>query len=177
MDALIIVLVSIVTVKDDLAKAVLVGVITSALGFAWKQSTSISAAISHTNLDPPFGPRLPNVKSYNLNGPLFFGSAQQFSQLFHVKEDPSNVVIDFTNTRVCDHSALEAINNLADRYGALGKRVYLRHLSSDCAKLLAKVHGELPLYEIIESDPAKDPVYGVAEKSELYRDVPVPKSG
>ncbi|KAL7508117.1 hypothetical protein ACHAWX_000714, partial [Stephanocyclus meneghinianus] len=123
LDAFIIMLVTIVTVKDDLAKAVLVGTITSALGFAWKQSTTISAAITTTILDLPHGgPRLPNIKSYNINGPLFFGSSQQFSRLFSVKEDPNDIVIDFTNSRVFDHSALEAINTVADRYGALGKR-------------------------------------------------------
>jgi len=86
-------------------------------------------------------------------------------------------VIDFTGTRVFDHSALEAINTIADRYGSLGKRVYLRHLSKDCARLLANVHGGgLPSYEVVESSP-NDPFYGVAEKPEFYNDVPVPKSG
>mmetsp|Transcript_28565 Transcript_28565/g.57273 ORF Transcript_28565/g.57273 Transcript_28565/m.57273 type:complete len:658 (+) Transcript_28565:358-2331(+) len=179
LDYLIILLVSYVTVAEDLAKAVLIGTITSALGFAWKQSTSISYTISTTSLNPRNGmPRLPNIKCYNLNGPLFFGSAQQFSSLFNAKEDPETIVIDFSQSRVFDHSALEAINNLADRYGNLGKRVYLRRLSSDCAKLLAKVHdGGLPPYEIIEVDPGKDPIYGIAEKSELYSDVPVAKAG
>jgi len=179
LDYLIILLVSYVTVAEDLAKAVLIGTITSALGFAWKQSTSISYTISTTSLNPRNGmPRLPNIKCYNLNGPLFFGSAQQFSSLFNAKEDPETIVIDFSQSRVFDHSALEAINNLADRYGNLGKRVYLRRLSSDCAKLLAKVYdGGLPPYEIIEVDPGKDPIYGIAEKSELYSDVPVAKAG
>lgn len=175
LDAFIIVLVTFVTVHDDLAKAVVVGTVTSALGFAWKQSTSITATMSHTKLIPPSGPILPNVKSYNVKGPLFFGTSQIFSRLFNVKDDPGDVVIDFTESRVFDHSALEAINNIADRYGALGKRVYLRHLSSDCARLLAKVHTDgLPPYEVVESN-RNDPVYGVAEKSEMYRDIPVHK--
>lgn len=98
------------------------------------------------------------------------------ARLFSVKEDPDDVVIDFNNSRVFDHSALEAINNIADRYGALGKRVYLRRLSSDCAKLLEKVHeGGLPPYEVVEVS-SNDPVYGVAARPEVYKDVPVPKS-
>lgn len=173
LDAFIIVLVTFVTVHDDLAKAVVVGTVTSALGFAWKQSTSISATVSYTKLIPPSGPILPSVKSYNIKGPLFFGTSQIFSRLFNVKEDPGDVVIDFTESRVFDHSALEAINSIADRYGAFGKRVYLRHLSSDCATLLEKVHSNgLPPYEIVESN-RNDPVYGVAEKSEIYHDIPV----
>ena len=164
-----------VTVKDDLAKAVLYGTITSALGFAWRQSTTISATVSQTKLTPPSGPTLPSVKSYNINGPLFFGSTQAFARLFSVKEDPDDIVLDFSGSRVFDHSALEAINSLADRYGALGKRVYLRHLSSDCAKLLEKVHeGGLPPYEVVETNP-NDPMYGVAVRPEVYKDVPVPK--
>ncbi|EED87248.1 sulfate transporter, partial [Thalassiosira pseudonana CCMP1335] len=167
IDMFTILLTTYVTVKDDLAKAVLLGTISSALGFAWKQSTTISAQITHTNLNVPGGgPRLPNVKSYNIHGPLFFGSSQAFSGLFRVKEDPDDIVIDFTSSRVFDHSALDAINALANRYGALGKRVYLRHLSSDCAKLLEKIHdGGLPPFEVVESDPSTDPVYGVAEDS------------
>lgn len=176
LDAFIIALVTYVTVKDDLAKAVLIGTITSALGFAWKQSTTISASVTSTNLSlPNGGPRLPNIKSYNINGPLFFGSTQQFSRLFSVKDDPNDIVIDFTNSRVFDHSALDAIDTIAGRYGALGKRVYLRHLSGDCAKLLAKVHeGGLPPFMVVESG-AFDPVYGVAEQPKYYKDVPVSK--
>ena len=142
-----------------------------------KQSTTITATVSQTKLNPPNGPALKDVKSYNINGPLFFGSTQGFSRLFRVNEDPDDVVIDFTESRVFDHSALEAINNIADRYGALGKRVYLRHLSKDCAQLLGNVHeGGLPPYEVVETSP-NDPFYGVAEKPEYYSDVPVPKSG
>lgn len=173
LDTFIIALVTFVTVKDDLAKAVISGTICSALGFAWKQSTTISATLSQTKLNP----HLPSVKSYNINGPLFFGSTQGFSRLFSVKEDPDDVVIDFAGSRVMDHSALEAINNIADRYGSLGKRVYLRHLSRDCAQLLENIHGGgLPPYEVIETNP-DDPYYGVAAKPEIYKDVPVPKSG
>jgi SulP family sulfate permease len=108
LDASIIALVTVVTVKDDLAKAVLVGTVMSALGFAWKQSTTISVAVTYTSLDlPNGGPRLPSIKSYHITGPLFFGSTQQFSRLFSVKDDPNDVVIDFSNSRVYDHSALE----------------------------------------------------------------------
>ena len=168
LDLFIIGLVTFVTVKDDLAKAVLLGTITSALGFAYRQSTTISATISQTKLVPPSGPILPSVKSYVLNGPLFFGSTTAFSRLFSVKDDPDDIVIDFTSSRVFDHSALESINTIADRYGALGKRVYLRHLSRDCARLLGKVHaGGLPPYEVVQTSP-NDPFYGVAEESKLY---------
>lgn len=74
-----------------------------------------------------------------------------------------------------DHSALEAINALAERYGAVGKRVHLRHLSSDCAGLLERLNGEAKSYEIIETDPETDPVYEVAEESRLYASVAAPK--
>lgn len=161
LDALTIALVSYVTVHDDLAKAVVLGTVLSAMGFAWKQSKNISAV---AGTDKATGD-----KEYHLNGPLFFGSVMQFASLFDVKSDPATVIVDFTDSRVCDHSALEAINNLADRYGAVGKRVRLRHLSKDCNRLLEKAHSStdsdspspLPPYEIIERDPATDPVYGL----------------
>jgi SulP family sulfate permease len=165
LDAAIIFLVSFITVKDDLAKAVVAGVIASALGFAWKQSTAITAR--ETIVARPYADEDAAMleseetkwKSYNVNGPLFFGSTTQFGNLFDVKNDPAHVVIDFTNSRVMDHSALEAINSVADRYGEVGKKVHLRHLSDDCASLLRTLDdGDRP-YELIEADPTTDPVY------------------
>ena len=154
LDALVIALVSIVTVQRDLAQAVLVGTVASALGFAWKQSTRLTAVTSSSEQE----------KSYKLLGPLFFGSTQQFQTLFDCQNDPKRVILDFTDSRVMDHSALEAIHSLADAYGSLGKTVYLRHLSLDCTRLLSRMYrsGKLPPYEVIESDPDTDPEYGLA---------------
>ena len=163
LDAFTIFLVSFITVKDDLAKAVVAGTIVSALGFAWKQSSSISASQSTISR-----PKTTNStskdnkwKCYSMNGPLFFGSTTQFANIFDAKNDPEDIVIDFTNARVMDHSALESINNIVDRYGEAGKRVHLRRLSNECAILLKNLHGGDRPYELIESD-SNDPVYGVA---------------
>mmetsp|Transcript_24835 Transcript_24835/g.37005 ORF Transcript_24835/g.37005 Transcript_24835/m.37005 type:complete len:632 (-) Transcript_24835:312-2207(-) len=175
LDLFVIALVSAITVYEDLAKAVVAGIITSALGFAWQQSTSIIARESSIPAPVKGGDK--TWKSYNLSGPLFFGSTSQFSRIFNVKSDPSNVVIDFTNSRVLDHSALEAINNVAERYGEAGKTVHLRHLSSDCAQLLGRLFGDAKPYKVVESDPDRDPVYGVAEESEVYGDIPLPNVG
>ncbi|KAI2506179.1 Sulfate permease family [Fragilaria crotonensis] len=164
LDALVIALVSVATVQKDLAFAVSAGMVASALGFAWKQSTTLTA---NNALEG-------SKKLYLLNGPLFFGTTSQFHSVFDPNEDPTEVILDFTNSRVMDHSALVAINAVADRYGSRGKKVYLRHLSSDCTILLTKLDGgELPPYEIIEADPSTDPVYGVAEESGIYANVPV----
>jgi SulP family sulfate permease len=185
LDALVIFLVSFITVKDDLAKAVVAGVIASALGFAWKQSTGITS--TSTTIPSPTSTTTTTAtttatatttewKSYNINGPLFFGSTTQFIKLFNVKDDPTDIVIDFTNSRVYDHSALEAIHNIADKYDEVGKKVHLRHLSDDCTRLLTTLHGDgkigsdnddgsdrrLPYKLIIESDPRTDPVYSIA---------------
>lgn len=158
LDAAIIFLVSFITVKDDLAKAVVAGVIANALGFAWKQSTSITASQSMVKVPK----EKTQWKSYNLNGPIFFASTTQFANIFDVKNDPSDIIIDFTDSRVYDHSALEAINNLADKYGDAGKKVHLRHLSLDCGDLLKQLHGGDRPYEVIETDPNTDPMYAVA---------------
>ena len=69
---------------------------------------------------------------------MFFGSAASFLAQFKPHADPDRVVIDFVNSRVVDHSGLQAIDNLAQRYSALGKRVQLRNLSQDCKALLAR---------------------------------------
>ena len=179
IDLACILIVSLVTVFRDLAQAVGIGTIVSALSFAWTQSTNIKARIEDFGDSCPADPNLDcfenDWRTYNVDGPLFFGSTQKFGGLFNVKDDPDDVVIDFMQSRVMDHSALEAINALAERYGALGKRVHLRHLSSDCAQLLERLNGDLPSYEILEADPSTDPIYEVAEDSNLYKGVKAPK--
>lgn len=146
MDAFVIVLVTITTVMYDLAIAVVVGVIVSALAYAWQNASRIHAKIYET----PEG-----AKVYQVQGPLFFGSAEGFSELFTPKEDPSLVVIDFADSRVADQSALQAIEAIAAKYEAEGKTVQLRHLSRDCHDLLTKA-GQL----MVDSDD--DPDYEIA---------------
>ncbi|CAE7551031.1 ybaR [Symbiodinium necroappetens] len=165
-DAAVIVLVSLVTVVKDLAMAVVAGTILSALAFSWQQSTNLRA---ETEVQGGW-------KTYRLRGLLFFGSTQQFSDVFAVQEDPDDVILDFAESRVLDHSALEAINSLAASYGELGKRLHLRHLSSDCAGLLERLNGTMPPYEIVEADPKTDPIYEVAEDNKFYKDLAAPTS-
>ncbi|MCL2914734.1 SulP family inorganic anion transporter [Shewanella corallii] len=147
-DAFVIVLVTVVTVFTDLAFAVFVGVIVSALVFAWQHAKHIGVN-THTNNQ--------GWKVYELNGPLFFGSVANFLELFDAKQDPEDVIVDFGNSRVADHSALEAIDTLAERYTAAGKRLHLRHLSPDCAKVLKKAKG------LVEVNLLEDPSYKVAD--------------
>lgn len=128
-DAFVIVLVSTVTVFTDLAIAVACGVIVSSLVFAWKKSERIK---STTNIDENGG------KHYELDGPLFFGSVQSFQDLFSPKEDPKEVYINFERSRVCDHSSIEVINNIVEKYKALDKTVYITNLSPDCASVVKK---------------------------------------
>lgn len=147
-DAFVIVLVTVVTVFTDLAIAVFVGVIVSALVFAWEHAKQISA---HKSIDAN------GWAVYRLNGPLFFGSAASFLELFDANNDPKDVVVDFQSSRVCDHSALDAIDTLAERYVNQGKRLHLRHLSNDCKQLLHKA-GDLVEVNLIE-----DPRYKIAD--------------
>jgi len=126
-DAFIIIIVSAITVIEDLAVAVLIGVIVSALVFAWKKGSQIEIH-SETNQK--------GSKVYRLRGQLFFGSAKNFSDLFNPASDPDDVIIDFHYSRVHDHSGIEAINALAERYCRLGKTLHLIDLSPECAQLL-----------------------------------------
>lgn len=155
VDIAIILAVSYITVVKDLAVAVGVGTVMSALNFAWKQSVAIT---SRESVDQGSG-----WKRYALDGPLFFGSTGKFSDLFAPKEDPEDVIIDFGGSRVFDQSALVAINTLCEKYGAQGKRVHLQHLSRDCGDLLKQAAGgKLPPYELLEADRTSDPVYSPA---------------
>ena len=145
-DAFVTLLVTIVTVMSDLAVAVVVGVIVSALAYAWNNATRI-----HAHIDQPDA----QTKSYIIQGPLFFGSSAGFSELFTPQEDPETVIVDFADSRVVDQSALQAIEAVAAKYEAAGKRIQLRHLSRDCHKLLTKA-GHL----MVDSDD--DPDYALA---------------
>jgi len=147
-DAFVLILVSAVTVATDLAIAVVVGVIVSALVFAWEHAKHINVQ-SYTNKM--------GGKVYELHGPLFFASVSNFQNLFDPKNDPDDVVVEFQHSRVMDHSAIEAIDNLAERYLNAGKRLHLRHLSVECQELLEKA-GDLVEVNVIE-----DPYYHVAD--------------
>jgi len=145
-DALVMLLVTAVTVMSDLAIAVVVGVIVSALAFAWSNATHIHANVQKTSM---------GVKVYQIDGPLFFGSIEGFNAIFNPQSDPGLVIVDFINSRVLDQSALQAIEALARKYEEAGKTLQLRHLSHDCHKLLKRA-GQL----MVDSDD--DPQYGVA---------------
>ncbi len=125
-DIFVIILVTVVTVLTDLAIAVGCGVIVSALVFAWQKAQRIDVEISLVG----------KKKHYAVQGPLFFASTTGFQNLFDLANDPDDIVVDFKNSRVCDHSALEAINTLASRYRKKGKKITLIHLSVDCRQLL-----------------------------------------
>ena len=148
-DAFVLILVSGVTVATDLAIAVVVGVIVSALVFAWQHAKHIRVVTSQEG----------ESKIYRLHGPIFFGSVNNFLGLFDPKNDPDDVVIEFQYSRVSDHSGLEAIDTLAERYIAAGKTLHLRHLSPECRQLLRKA-GDLVEVNVIE-----DPKYRVATDS------------
>ncbi len=147
-DAFVLILVSGVTVATDLAIAVVVGVIVSALAFAWDTAKRMEA---ETHIDEN------GTKFYTLHGPLFFGSIHSFKQLFDARNDPQDVVIDFADTRVCDHSGLEAIDAVAERYLNAGKTLHIKHLSPECRELLTKA-GNLVEVNVIE-----DPKYHIAD--------------
>ena len=145
-DAFVIILVTVVTVMEDLAVAVVVGVIVSALAYAWQNARRIHAKTYTT----PEG-----AKVYQVDGPLFFGSSEGFLELFDISGDPGLVIVDFADSRVADQSALQAIEALAAKYETAGKTLQLRHLSRDCHQLLAKA-GHL----MVDSDD--DPEYEIA---------------
>ncbi len=148
-DAFILISVSAITViTDNLAIAVVIGVIIAALVFAWNHAKHITVNITRDNEDS---------KVYELHGPLFFGSVHNFQELFDPKNDPDDVVVEFKHSRVSDHSAIEAIDTLAERYLSEHKRLHLRHLSPECRKLLTKA-GDLCEVNVIE-----DPKYFVAD--------------
>ncbi|MFT7090638.1 MAG: SulP family sulfate permease [Candidatus Azotimanducaceae bacterium] len=147
-DAMVLILVSGVTVATDLAIAVVVGVIVSALAFAWEHA-------KHIRIDAKEDHKGSTV--YAVTGPLFFGSVTSFLDHFDPTQDNEDVIIDFARSRVADHSGLEAIDTLADRYLNEGKQLHLVHLSDECRRLLKKAGGR------VEVNVIEDPQYFVAD--------------
>uniref|UniRef100_UPI00374DC3F6 STAS domain-containing protein n=1 Tax=Crenothrix sp. TaxID=3100433 RepID=UPI00374DC3F6 len=140
-DIFVMVIVTLVTViLHNLALAVLIGVIISALVFAWENAKHIHA---RRYVDEQ------GVKHYEMVGPLFFGSVSDFSEKFDVLNDPDEVIIDFSASKVVDMSGIEALNKLTERYQKLGKKLHLKHLSQDCRQLLnnADVLIDVNIYE------------------------------
>ena len=147
-DLFVIILVSVVTVFADLAIAVLVGIIVSALVFAWEHGKTMHAKKESKD----------ERTIYELEGPLFFGSVSSFKELFDFKDDNEHVVIDFKNSRVWDHSGIEALQNITERYAGYDKKLHLLNLSKDCSLLLDKAKNivELSIIEDLEQHIADD---------------------
>ena len=155
-DAFVLITVSAVTVVFDLAIAVFVGVIISALAFAWENAKKIRARKRFKE---------DGTKVYEIWGPLFFGSITAFNEKFDVKTDPEMVEIDFVEARISDHSAIEAIFALVEKYQAAGKKVILKHLSEDCKVLLYKAS---PIFEGVIEEGIDDPRYHLAANPEKF---------
>ncbi len=148
-DAIVLIIVSAVTVWMDLAVAVIVGVIISALVFAWKNATMIRAR-KRLKED--------GTKVYEIWGPLFFGSVQNFNMKFDPLTDPDHIEIDFIESKVSDHSGIEALRSIANKYLDLGKSIRFTHLSPDCQALLLKAN---PKFEKVIETSVDDPRYFV----------------
>ncbi len=145
-DVVVMIIVTTITVIYDLAIAVICGVIVSALAYAWNNAIRITGNVTIDENGNTI---------YYIQGPLFFGSVQGFSEIFNIESDTDTVIVDFINSRVVDQSALQAIEDLAIKYEKKKKQLQLRHLSTDCHSLLRKA-GQL----VVDSDD--DPNYGLA---------------
>lgn len=147
-DIIVGLLVAVITIwLHNLALAVLIGVIISALVFAWESAKRIRA---RKYIDEQ------GIKHYEIFGPLFFGSVTAFNEKFDVKNDPDEVIIDFKESRVADMSGIEALNKITERYHKAGKKLHLRHLSADCRQLLKNAEA------VIDVNIIEDPAYMVA---------------
>ncbi|MFV5695505.1 SulP family inorganic anion transporter [Flavobacterium sp. LB3P122] len=141
------VVVALITILlHNLALAVLIGVIISALVFAWESAKRIRAK---KYVDEK------GVKHYEIYGPLFFASTAAFTEKFDISNDPNEVIIDFKESKITDMSAIEAVNKITERYAKRNKTVHLRHLSSDCRQLLKNAD------DVIEVNIIEDPTYQV----------------
>lgn len=152
-DVVVMILVTLITaITHNLAVAVILGVIISALAYSWENAKRIRAR-KHIGEN--------GAKYYEIYGPLFFGSTALFATKFDVQNDPKDVVIDFKESRIADMSAIEAVNKITERYAKVGKQVHLKHLSKDCVKLLSNAEA------IIDINVVEDPKYKLPVDSKL----------
>ena len=149
-------LVTVVTVWQDLAIAVIVGVIASSLRYSWENAKRISVSSEIGAC---------GEKIYRVQGPLFFGSASTFADLFDPKGDPDRIIVDFADSRVADQSALSAIEALSVDYNEAGKSIRLRHLSPDCYRLLSKTG---LLFDESDDDPDYEIAMDYSVKTGLF---------
>jgi len=157
-DAFIIILVSAITVWEDLAVAVITGIIISALVFAWENAKRIRARKTIKE---------DGTKVYEIWGPLFFGSITDFNSKFDIKNDPVNIEIDFMESKIADHSAISALRAIVNKYQKAGKTIHLKHLSEECKFLLNKRN---PQFAEIIIDAIDDPRYHVSEDPEAFNE-------
>jgi len=176
MDALVVALTSLVTFKYNLAAGLVSGTVASALGFAWKQSMGlkVTTKMFEDRSNAVNGDAGVITKEYKLKGPLFFGSTKLFFSVFEPKQDPNTVILDMEDSHIADHSALEAIRNVADSYASFGKKLVLRNLSPECKELLENYYQDVPTTFLVENDyhmdPAADMVQnGAGSETELVR--------
>jgi len=152
-DVIVMILVTLITaVTHNLAVAVVLGVIISALAYSWENAVRIRAR-KHIGSN--------GAKYYEIYGPLFFGSTTTFATKFDIQNDPDDVVIDFAESRIADMSAIEAVNKITHRYAKVGKRVHLKHLSKDSVRLLSNAEA------IIDVNVVEDPKYKLPIDSKL----------
>jgi len=157
-DAFVLIAVSAVTVFTDLAIAVIVGVIISALVFAWNHAKEVRVEKRENRYGSHY---------YTVHGPLFFGSTASFSEQFTPKDDNNDVIIDFADSRVADHSGIEAIDALAMRYKKNNRTLHLVHLSPECKRLLKKAG------DMVEVNVVEDPNYFVAIETADWGEEPM----
>ncbi len=148
-DSVVGISVAVITVFYDLAMAVIIGVLMSAIAFAWQHAKKIYAKKQMNETS--------GIKTYHVHGALFFANTHNFQALFTPKSDPENVFVDFQNSQVVDHSAIQAIDKLAERYQKIGKTLHLKHLSPECRLLLKTAKG------LVEVNMLEDPTYHVAD--------------
>ncbi|MDM1396013.1 SulP family inorganic anion transporter [Myroides odoratimimus] len=117
----------IIVITHNLALAVLIGVIVSALVFAWDNAIRIRARKS-------FDPH--GNKVYAIYGPLFFGSTTSFIEKFTPLTDTPVVYINFKESTIVDMSAIETLKKLIDKYQEQNKQILLINVTAESKRLL-----------------------------------------
>jgi len=130
----------ILTVLFDMQIAVAIGIGLASILFIKRTIDLYSIELVNTKLI--IHPDIPeNISIYDINGPMFFGAAQNaLKTLLNTKEDTSVVILNMQNVTMIDMTAMVALKSIVDNFESKNKKLVFSGLNERILKKLTKAH-------------------------------------
>ena len=130
----------ILTVLFDMQIAVAIGIGLASILFIKRTIDLYSIELVNTKLT--IHPDIPeNISIYDINGPMFFGAAQNaLKTLLNTKEDTSVVILNMQNVTMIDMTAMVALKSIVDNFASKDKKLIFSGLNERILKKLIKAN-------------------------------------